>query len=187
MMQCVLSLSVAMLSCCPSPLPETVGGVELPDALLVGDVQLSCNGVGLRTKTVFRVRVYAAALYLHEASSDPKKIIASQQPRALLLHFLRDVAGEDLRESIRIQFRKLKNYSALEERIDSLCSRLPDMKKGQQIRLIADQQQLVMFVDQAQQVTISGQDFCNAVFEIYLGGTPVEPQLRKALLNLDQE
>ncbi len=69
-----------------------LAGVKLPDTTRVGDKTLMLNGMGLRTKMIFKV--YAAGLYLPAKQSDPAKILAEDTPRKLeLLEALLDVGG----------------------------------------------------------------------------------------------
>ena len=67
----------------------TLDGVTLPDAYPIGGGQtLTLNGIGVRTLTVFNVKVYVAGLYLAAPSHDAQQIMASSSAKVLVLQFL---------------------------------------------------------------------------------------------------
>ncbi len=66
----------------------TLAGVTLPQTYPVNGQPLSLNGIGLRTLTVFEVKVYVAGLYLAQPSHDPQAIMASATPKVITLQFL---------------------------------------------------------------------------------------------------
>ena len=75
-------------------------GVSLPDRLEVpGQQPLALTGMGVRKATLFKVKVYAAGLYLAEQSSNARAIIDQDRARHLTLHFVRDVDADDIREA----------------------------------------------------------------------------------------
>jgi len=174
---------VVLFTSCGISTADEISGVRVPGRIDAEGSALVLNGAGLRSKTVFRVRVYVAALYLKEKCTDAARIIKSEEPRVIWLHFLRDISGSDLRDSIRVQFRKLPDFESLRPRVDELCGHLPSVRSGQRIRLVAVNESLRMFVDDRKVCTIAGKDLCDAVLAIYVGSNPVEPRLRDALLN----
>ena len=66
-----------------------LGGATLPDTLNAGGKILKLNGLGLRKKAVFKV--YVGGLYLESPSKDAAAILASDQAKAIRMHFLRDL------------------------------------------------------------------------------------------------
>ena len=82
-------LSAAIL-CWPGPRSEaaTLAGVTLPDSYPVDGQKLVLNGMGLRTVTLFHVRVYVAGLYLARPDHDAQQILKSTGPKVVLMHFL---------------------------------------------------------------------------------------------------
>ena len=63
-------------------------GVNLPDTYSVDGQVLHLNGIGLRTVTIFHVRVYVAGLYLAKPSHDADQILASPGPKVIMLQFI---------------------------------------------------------------------------------------------------
>jgi hypothetical protein len=66
----------------------TLAGVTVPDTYTVDGQTLMLNGIGLRTLTIFRVRIYVAALYLPRPSHHAAQILASPGPKVIRLQFI---------------------------------------------------------------------------------------------------
>ncbi len=66
----------------------TLEGVSFPDTYSVDGQTLVLNGLGLRTLTIFRVRIYVAGLYLQRPSHDAAQILASPGPKVIRLEFI---------------------------------------------------------------------------------------------------
>ena len=80
----------------------TTGGASLPDTYPVaGGQQLMLNGLGIRTVTVFNVKVYVAGLYLAQRSNDARAILASPGPKVVLLQFLHAASKSDIEKHYR--------------------------------------------------------------------------------------
>ena len=79
-----------------------VAGVTLPDTATVEGKTLKLNGMGLRTKVVFKV--YVAGLYLEAKSKDGAAVIAADAPRVMRMQFVRDVGKEKLVEGFKEGF-----------------------------------------------------------------------------------
>ena len=91
-----------------APLPghaAELAGVTLDETLRIGDATVNLAGMGIRTKTILKVKVYVAGLYLEKPSRDPSEIIRSDQAKAMVMIFLyKEVEGEKLQESWREGF-----------------------------------------------------------------------------------
>jgi hypothetical protein len=66
----------------------TLQGVTLPDTYPVDGQKLQLNGIGLRTATIFHVKIYVAGLYLPKPSHDANQILSSPSPKVVILHFI---------------------------------------------------------------------------------------------------
>lgn len=108
-MRWMLSKGMAMLSLAVSlglGLPQpgwaaTTGGATLPDTYPVTGQQLVLNGLGVRTLTVFNVKVYAAGLYLAQRNGDARAIMVSPGPKVILLQFLHAASKSDIDKHYR--------------------------------------------------------------------------------------
>jgi hypothetical protein len=71
----------------------TVAGVNVPDKADVAGQKLTLNGAGLRKK--YFIKVYVGALYLPAVERSTAKILAADEARRMLLHFVYSVkAGQ---------------------------------------------------------------------------------------------
>ena len=98
----MLSLAVSLsLGLARPGWAATTGGASLPDTYPVAGQQLVLNGLGIRTVTVFNVKVYVAGLYLAQRSSDARAILASPGPKVVLLQFLHAASKADIEKHYR--------------------------------------------------------------------------------------
>ena len=75
----------------------TVGGVNLEDRVTVNNQQLVLNGAGLRKKLF--IKVYVGALYLPAKNANPASILAADQPRRMVMHFVFSVGKDKIAEA----------------------------------------------------------------------------------------
>src|SRR5262245_48939609 len=107
-----------------------LGGATLPDTLKAGDVTLKLNGLGLRKKSI--VKVYVGALYLTSPSKDADAILASDQARAVRMHFLRDLKKSQLVEALQEGFdANAKDKEANKAAFAKMLALIPDVKEGE--------------------------------------------------------
>ena len=82
-----------------------LAGVTLDDTLRIGEETVTLAGMGIRTKTFLKIKVYVAGLYMKNRSNDPAAVIGSDQAKAIVMSFLyKEVEGEKLQESWRDGF-----------------------------------------------------------------------------------
>jgi Chalcone isomerase-like len=74
-----------------------VGGATIEDKTTVNNQNLVLNGAGLRKK--FVVKVYAGGLYLPAKQSNAATVIATDQPRRMVMHFLYSVTKAQMSEA----------------------------------------------------------------------------------------
>ena len=102
----VLRAACLALTLCAAALPRpghaaTVGGVTFPDTYPAAGQTLVLNGMGIRTLTVFNVKVYAAGLYVAQKSGDARAIMASPGPKVILMQFLHTASKSDVEKHYR--------------------------------------------------------------------------------------
>lgn len=160
-----------------------VAGVTLPDTASVEGKTLKLNGAGLRTKMVFKV--YVAGLYLEAPSKDSATVISSDQMKRMHLSILRSLDRSKITEAISEGFEKnsKSQLAALKARLDRLNSMIPDVGKGDQIHLTyVPGRGTVVSAKNVEKGVIEGKDFADALFSVWLGANPVQPDLKKGLL-----
>ena len=160
-------------------------GVNFPEQTQVQASPLALNGLGLRQATMLKVNVYVAALYVAQPSTDANAILASNTPKQLVLHFVRDVDGADLKKAWDEGFAQnaKAQVPALKERIAQFKGWMTNMKSGQQLTLThTPGAGIDVTVNGKVQGTIAGEDFARALLAIWLGPKPPNPGLKAGLL-----
>ena len=100
LLACLALLGTARLPALPAQ-AATLGGVTFPDTYPVAGQTLVLNGMGLRTLTVFNVKVYAAGLYLTQKTGDARAIMASPGPKVILMQFLHAATKAQIEQHYR--------------------------------------------------------------------------------------
>ncbi len=155
---------------------------------------LSLLGVGLRTRTWFKVKVYAIGLYVADrALSEPlavhkgtlgspafyKDLISGDFPKEVHLKFTRDVD----RAAIQGAMRKAL-AGADRARIDTLVSYFPEIKAGQECVIRwAPEGTLETVMAGKSMPPIADRDFAAAVFAVWLGEKPIQKDIKKGLVS----
>ena len=131
-------VAALLASLAPSARAEDVveprTGVRFPAK--IGDMSLL--GVGLRTKTILKVKVYAIALYVADAAlAGPLKgksapalaheLCWGDVPKEIHLHLVRDVSASQMQEAIRAALEH-----ADKARVDTFVSYFGDIKTGEE-------------------------------------------------------
>lgn len=160
-----------------------LAGVKMPDSISAEGKMLRLNGMGLRKKVVFKV--YVAGLYLETPSKDAGAIVSSDQVKQMQLSILRSLKGSQVAEAINEGFEKNSKaqMAALKSRLDRLNGMIPNVVEGDQILLTyAPGKGTVVSVKGAEKGVIDGKDFADALFAVWLGASPVQEDLKRALL-----
>jgi hypothetical protein len=160
-------------------------GVDFPEHTQVGGSDLTLNGLGMRKATFLKVNVYVGALYVAHPSTDPQPLINPTTPAELILHFVRNVGIDDLRKAWLEGFEKVAKdqLPALNTRIGTLNSWMAEMKTGQRLVFVRQPGAgIQVSVNGVVQGTIAGDDFSRALFLIWLGADPPNPELKAGLL-----
>jgi len=162
-----------------------IAGIRVPEKVQVGEKDLVLNGAGLRTKTIFRVKVYVAGLYLENPTRDASQVIASETTKRVDLIFLREVDRKTIAEAIEDGFERnsKKDLPALKDRLDQLCKYIHDVNKRDSMQITyVPGKGTTIAVRGEERGTIEGKDFADALFLVWLGKDPVDRDLRTALL-----
>jgi hypothetical protein len=166
----------------------TLYDVTMPDQVEVDGQSLVLNGMGLRIKKIafIKIKVYVAGLYLPAKSSDADAILAADEPKRVVMHFLYKEVGRDkLVEAWNEGFEKNAETEmhGLEERLAKFNDMWMDMKSG-------DEAVLTYLPDKGTAVEIKGEtkgvipgfDFARALFSVWLGPEPPNKELKEGLL-----
>jgi len=163
----------------------TYHGVTLPDAITVNDKLIKLNGLGARTKTIFRIQIYVAGLYLETRSTNATRILAADTARRLELRMTHHAPRHRLVDEMSDGFaRSTKGKrTAMKARIDQFLGALSDVGDGQALTLTyTPGRGTTLECAGNKPVTITGKDFADVAFSMWLGPDPFEDGLKRLLL-----
>jgi hypothetical protein len=160
-------------------------GVKFPSK--IGETTLL--GVGLRTKTFLKVKVYAVGLYVADAAlAGPLKdktgpalyqeLVWGDFPKEIHLRLVRDVSASQMQEAIRDALEK-----ADKARTDQFVAYFGDIKTGEEYVLRwAAGGTLETLAKGTPKPQIADKNFAAAVFGIWLGDEPVQDDIKRDLI-----
>jgi hypothetical protein len=159
-----------------------LSGATLPDTLKTGEKTLKLNGLGLRKKAMFKV--YVGGLYLESPSKDAGAILASDQAKAIRLHFLRDLTKAQLVEAFQEGFEaNVKDRAPQKAAFDRMRALVPDVKEGSTLTFAyVPGKGTTLSVGSKELGVFEGKGFADAIFALWLGPNPPSDDLKKGLL-----
>jgi len=180
-----IACAVLALVAVPAAAME-LAGVTLPDTTTVNGTTLTLNGMGLRTKTMLKVKVYVAGLYLATPSHDAAAIIAADEPKQVVMHFLyKKVEKDKLTEAWREGFanNSAATLPALKVRLDEFSALWPDMASGERaVITYLPGTGTRLELNGKEAGVIPGKDFADALFAVWLGPKPADSGLKEGVL-----
>jgi hypothetical protein len=166
-------------------LGATLHGVTMPEAVAVGGKSLKLNGIGVRTKSMFNIKVYVAGLYLEVPSNNAARILAADSARRLELHMTHNAPRDRLMDEFLtgISQNSKGNTAELKERLDKCLATIPDMQEGQTLSLsYVPGKGTVLKAAGRAEVAAPGKDLADAIFLAWLGENPLDSDLKEHLL-----
>ncbi len=164
----------------------SVDGVSLPDTYALPGQTLVLNGMGIRRVTIFNVRVYVAGLYLTQRSRDARAILASPQPKVILMQFLHTASKSDVE----------KHYREGEERncghgecaasdagdFEKLIAVTPAAAVGDTLTFIYTAKGVRVLFNNRQIAEFANADLAMRLLAGFIGPTPPSEELKASLL-----
>jgi hypothetical protein len=165
-----------------SAMAASFEGVEFPDTITAQSETLVLNGLGPRFATMAKIRVYVAGLYVQTKTGDADQLISSEGPKQLLMKFQRDVSAAQSRDAWKKGLEKAsKEYPNITDRVPQLMAAMNDMKKGEEMAYVFSGEQVEIVVRGESKAVITGRDFIEALFTVWLKYPP-NPEFAKGLL-----
>jgi hypothetical protein len=183
-----LFLAAALAAAGARAQPVEREGAKFEPAATVGGAALQLNGVGVRTRAIFKV--YVAGLYVPQKATNAATLIAQKGPRRLSLTMLRNVDAESfagpLNEGLRNNHTEAQ-ITAFKPQIDAMNAALKaidEAKKGDVLHFeyLPDSGTRITVNGQQKGPNIPGEDFFAAMLRIWLGDKPADGDLKKGLL-----
>jgi hypothetical protein len=159
-------------------------GNAFPETMQVGGAELRLNGIGLRTFSWLRIRIYVAALYLERTTHDAAAILASPERKLLDVRFIHDVDAERARDAWREGLEgNCKPPCRLQAAdVARFLAAVPAMRAGDRSRLIFSPGRLDITMNDRPVGTITDPLFIWAVLATFIGVDPPTEPLRDGLL-----
>jgi hypothetical protein len=183
------SLALAVLLAALPAAAVEVAGVKVPDSVQVDGKTLLLNGAGLRTKSMFKVKVYVGALYVTQRSTDAAAVVALDAPKVIRLTLLRNVDKSSMLGALKdgIEANSPGQAASLAPRMKIVEEAFPsEFKEGQVMAVTyVPGQGTTLGVEGTKGVTVEGKDFADALFRVWLGPKPTDgglEDLKEALL-----
>ncbi len=178
-----------------------------------GVERLDLTGIGLRTKTIFRVKVYAIGLYVDpygaqdivgaytDHTADQLRgsrrfyeiLCEDNFTKSLVLTFARNVGGDDIAEafsdSIKPRLRTAADSKEMPDATAELATfesffDASKLKKGSIIELTwHSDNRLTTTVDGVAKPAIKSPALCWALFDTYLGTDPIQSKIKNRLVS----
>jgi hypothetical protein len=161
-------------------------GVSMPDVREVNGTRMELNGIGLRTFSMFRIKIYVAGLYLEQRSNSPDEILRSPNMKLLDFQFLRDVDAEDARKAWKESFeRNCKAPCYLDPReVQRFLAAIPSVRKGDESIFLFTSQGLHVTFNNKSMGDIPDLHFAELILGTFIGAVPPTPRLKWELLGL---
>jgi len=160
----------------------------------VKDGGTSLLGVGLRTKTMLKVKVYAIGLYVADSAiSGPLKgkdgtpalygeLLNGDFKKKVVMKFVRDVSTDQIRDAFHDSMKGVGG------RVDEWISYFTEIRSGQDCVIAwtpgVGLETKVAGVDKP---PINDKSLASAVFGIWLGDKPIQDDLKKDLVSRSSE
>jgi hypothetical protein len=179
-----LSAAVLALVLAAPASAGTLAGVTLPDKADVKGQALVLNGMGLRSK--FVVKVYVGGLYLPQKEKSAAKVLAADEPRRMVLHFIYDVSKEQMCDAWKEGLEaNTPNASAeVKQAFSTLCGWMEGVGKGKELVLTyVPGEGTHVEVAGAHKGTLPGKPTADAILATWIGPDPGPGKdFRKAVL-----
>ena len=153
------------------------------------DADTTLLGVGLRTKTIAKVKVYAIGLYAADSAiAGPLKgnaatpelyrqLVSSDFKKKVVMKFLRNVSNEQIRDAFRDSFKSSGVKS------DEWIAYFNDIRSGQELVIGWNPGVgLETKVAGTDKPPINDRALASAIFAIWLGDKPIQDDLKKDLV-----
>lgn len=164
-----------------------VAGANFPESIRTDGAELVLNGAGLRKRFVFDV--YAMGLYLAQKHKDAADAVAAPGRKRVQIHMLRDVGADQFTQALVEGLRanhdeaQYRGFEPQVQRLAAVMAEIKEAKEGMRIALDWTGSQTQVLVDgKPASAAIPGEDFYRALLRIWLGGKPVQDDLKKQLL-----
>ena len=168
-----------------SPYAMEIKGIGVPATVEIAGKKLVLNGAGLRTKMIFKV--YVGALFLERKTSSAAEIISQDKARRMELTFLRNLDSGAITDAVEKGFARNPAFpkKELDARLANFRKLIADLKKSDRLSFTyVPGEGLDISCNGKSVGSVPGKDFADALFAVWLGDSPADKNLRRALLDV---
>jgi hypothetical protein len=181
-------LILPLMLCTHLALAAEVAGIRVDERVKLGSSELQLNGAGVRTRLIFKV--YVGALYLPERKSGAAEALALRGAKRVSMTLLRDLTARQLTDALEEGIRANSSeaeLAALKERIDALVATMNEIGSAKEKTVITldflpESGTRVTVDGEARGKPVPGEEFYAVLLRIWLGQSPVDAGLKKAML-----
>lgn len=185
---CHAALLASLSTLSPGASAIEAGGVRFADRVTLAGSELVANGAGVRSRFVFDV--YAMVLYLPARANTAEAVAAQGGGRRIALQLLRDVSAEDFVGALKAGLQanlSPAELSVLKPQIDQFGETLlavKEVSKGTPVTIdyLPASGTRITIAGQVRGADIGGRNFYDALLQVWLGGKPVQAELKTRLL-----
>jgi len=185
---CLGSLMLALGFSASLQAAELAGVTVADEITLANGDTLKLNGTGLREK--LWIDVYVGSLYLAKPADNVAEVLAQPGALRIQMNFIyKEVSSEKMIKSWNEGFSNNQNaetLAALKDRIDAFNALFSDSARMEDVYTLdyLPGTGTVVSKNAEQLGIIEGEDFRNALIEIWLGNSPADSDLKKGMLGL---
>jgi hypothetical protein len=160
-------------------------GFEVPDRIRVADRDLALNGIGVRSATALRIKVYVAALYLENPSRDGGQILDSSGIKQIKMKYLYAISARDMKRGWEHSFtencpdRRCAPFAA---QIAEFQAAVGPVADGDLFDFVFHDDRVEITGPDKAVVTVRGGDFARLLLSTWIGKAPPTEDLKRALL-----
>lgn len=160
----------------------------MPDSYPVEGRTLVLNGIGLRTLTILSVRAYVAGLYLTAPSHDASAILASNEPKVILLQFLRSASKAQIEGQYRAGEKQNCGSGGCDpadiKDFEALVAAAPAVEAGDTSTYVFTNGRVRVYANQRLIGDFANRDLAFHLLEGFIGAHPPSEDLKRALLGV---
>ncbi len=178
-----LVMVIALALVVPVAWAGGLAGVQMDEEVMVGSDSLKLNGMGLRKK--LWVKVYVGGLYLEHPTTNAENAAHSKQTKKMVMHFLTNKAKKKKMDSAWVEGFEDNwgHFGDIETRVMTFKDYFGDMKEGDVVEMtLVPGQGTTIVVNGANKGTIEGDDFAEALVNVWVGNSPPDEDFKKGLL-----
>ena len=162
-----------------------LAGFAVPERVRVGARELALNGIGVRSATAFKVKIYVAALYLEKLSGDEEQVLASDGIKQIKMKYLYAISAADMKRGWEHSFTE----SCPEKRCEPFRAQIAEFQalvgavaKGDLYDFFFYDDRVEILRPGASAATVRGGEFARLLLSTWIGKAPPTEELKRSLL-----